>query len=688
MNLLDLMVTIGVDDQATQKVGEIAEGVKSGLGTAAAVGGAAVAAMGAATAAAGAAFVGAAGDVAAYGDNIDKMSQKMGMSATAYQEWDAVMQHSGTSMETMKASMKTLANAAETGSDAFDKLGISQEQIASMSQEQLFEATISALQNVEDETTRTYLAGQTLGRGATELGALLNTSAEDTQAMRDRVHELGGVMADDAVKAAAAYQDSLQDMQTAFGGLKNNMMAEFLPALTGVMDGLQEVFSGNYGDGLDKIQEGIDGVVANIAEVLPRVTEVGGGIISALVTAFSENLPSLIEAMVSVVSAIAEAVIENMPTIVAAVVESIPLLLEAAAELFAALVEAVVESVPVLLDSVQEALGEVFGLLGGNTDGMTEAAVELFGSIGAAMGEALPSIIEFVGEAVGALASFVVENAPAMLSAAGQFFGVILDAVVESLPAIVDGLANGLLALVDMVVQNGPQMLAAAGEFVLTLLAAIVENLPGILGALVQGIGTLVAGVAERLPDMLAAGVELLGGLLQAIGQALPDVLAGIGELVTGAVAKIPEFVGDMVQAGIDLIGGLVQGILDNPTIILDTILGMAQGAVDGFLSFFGIASPSKLMREFGEYTIEGFAQGIERTAKQAEDAMRLAAGRVYGAASGTIDLGLDYSGLRGMQAAGVVNNYYVDGVSYLPGTAVAEAVAVVFDSAVEEARR
>ena len=46
-------------------------------------------------------------NVAAYGDNIDKMSQKMGMSAEAYQEWDAVMQHSGTSMEAMKSSISS-----------------------------------------------------------------------------------------------------------------------------------------------------------------------------------------------------------------------------------------------------------------------------------------------------------------------------------------------------------------------------------------------------------------------------------------------------------------------------------------------------------------------------------------------------------------------------------------------------
>ena len=123
--------------------GSVIGGVGKTLGGLAVTGGAAVAAITTK-------FVSASGEVASYGDNIDKMSQKMGMSASAYQEWDAVMQHSGTSMETMKSSMKTLANAAETGNDAFKELGFTQEQLASMSQEELFESTITALQNVDD----------------------------------------------------------------------------------------------------------------------------------------------------------------------------------------------------------------------------------------------------------------------------------------------------------------------------------------------------------------------------------------------------------------------------------------------------------------------------------------------------------------------------------------------------------
>ena len=188
LNVFEVFAKIGLDTSEYEKNLDKSKQQGMSFGTASkkgfSVATKAVAAVTTATTAMGAAFVKTTGDVAAYGDNIDKMSQKMGMSAQAYQEWDAVMQHSGTSMETLKASMKTLANAAETGNDAFQKLGITQEQIATMSQEELFSETITALQNIEDETQRTYLAGKTLGRGATELGALLNTSAEDTQVLK------------------------------------------------------------------------------------------------------------------------------------------------------------------------------------------------------------------------------------------------------------------------------------------------------------------------------------------------------------------------------------------------------------------------------------------------------------------------------------------------------------------------
>ena len=193
-----------------------------------------------AVASASSAMISAAGATAEYGDQIDKASQKMGVSSTFYQEWDAVLQHSGTSMDSMSATFKKLATASQNASKdqvaAFKAIGLEMEDVKNMSAEDLFANVISGLQGMEEGTERTAIATQLLGKGAQELGPLMNTSAEDTQAMIDRVHELGGVMSEDSVKAAAAYQDSLQDMQTALDGVKRGVISDLLPVLTEFMN--------------------------------------------------------------------------------------------------------------------------------------------------------------------------------------------------------------------------------------------------------------------------------------------------------------------------------------------------------------------------------------------------------------------------------------------------------------------
>ena len=83
----------GIKGQLTELMGGEAEkaGKSSGGKLGKALGkGFAAAATGLATgtAAMGAAFAAATTQTAAYGDNIDKMSQKLGLSTTSFQQWD------------------------------------------------------------------------------------------------------------------------------------------------------------------------------------------------------------------------------------------------------------------------------------------------------------------------------------------------------------------------------------------------------------------------------------------------------------------------------------------------------------------------------------------------------------------------------------------------------------------------
>ena len=259
----------------------------------------------------------AIGDLASYGDTIDKQSQKIGISAKAYQEWDAVLQHSGTSINTMQAAMKKMTSAAASGSEAFQALGISQEEAMSMSQEDLFARVIEGLQGMEEGTERAALAQDLLGRGAQEMAALLNTSAEDTQAMKDAVNELGGVMSDDAVKASAAYQDALQDMQTAFAGLGRGLLSEFLPGLTEIMGGITQLFAGD-GEGVQTIIAGVQSMIDAIVTAVPQFIENGIAIMTAFIDGILEYLPALWETATTLIPEMVNGLLSRLPDLITA----------------------------------------------------------------------------------------------------------------------------------------------------------------------------------------------------------------------------------------------------------------------------------------------------------------------------------------------------------------------------------
>lgn len=462
MDLLELFVKIGVDDSglnsglsnAESKSESAGSKIASALGGAAKVGAVAMAAIGTSTVAAGTALVNGAKGVAEYGDNIDKMSQKMGMSAEAYQEWDAIMQHSGTSIESLQGSMKTMSNQAEKNAEEFQKLGISQEELATLSKEDLFSRVITGLQGMEEGTERTAIASKLLGRGATELGALLNTSAEDTEAMRQRVHELGGVMSDDAVKASAAFQDQLQDMQTAFQGLSRNMLSEFMPSLTEVMSGFTEIFSGNSEGGIAKVTNGINMLVDNISQAVPQLLQVGSNIIVTLGTAIVKNLPTLLTAGTQAVITIIKGIVQNLPQIVKAGVEAI-----------VALAKGISESLPQLIPAIVDAVIMIAEVLIDNIDVLIDAGIQIMTALIDGFIEAEPKLIQKMPELLEKMAKAIISGAVKLGSAMIKLAGVMIKNFVSKIPdyakaagKIIDVIAKALLGAVGGLIKIGLQL--------------------------------------------------------------------------------------------------------------------------------------------------------------------------------------------------------------------------------------
>lgn len=573
MNVFELFAKLGLDTSEYEKGLTGAESKASKFGNAVKVaGGVAAAGLAVATAATAAgtrAFVGGVSSVAQYGDSVDKMSQKMNMSAKAYQEWDFIMQHCGTSMSALRTSIKTLSTAAEKGNEAFKELGMSQEDIANMSGEELFSATITALQGVQDENKRTYLTSQLLGKGATELGALLNMSAEETENMKKQASELGGVLSDKAVKDAAQFQDSLQNMQTAFSGLKNNMLADFLPAFSTTMDGMSLIFSGtDVEGGLAKIEGGVKGLVDGLIAKAPEFMRVGGAILNALITSVSTNLPVLLQAGVPIIMELANGIIQNAPSILSAVLA--------------------------LIGTIGASFADP-----NNLASIIKSAVDVVLVVANAISQNAPTVIPAIVDVIMQMVTALTDESVLMplLEAGLQVILAIVQGILKAIPTLIKNLPAIIKNIVNFLVKSTPLIIQAS----IQLLGGIIKAIPDIIVELAKAlpsiIKTLVEGLGAGLSQIVKVGSDLIKGLWKGIN----DMSKWIGEKIKGfgkgVVDKLKDFFGIhspstlFAEMGGYLAEGLEKGFEDEMPNAVSDMLDAAKNGTDDIANALTIKS-------------------------------------------------------------------------------------------------
>lgn len=488
------------------------------------------------------ALIKTAGDTAAYGDQIDKASQKLGVSSTFYQEWQAVLQHSGTDMDKMSATFKKLATASQDASAdqqaAFEKLGLSMDDVSKMSPEELFTHVISGLQGMEEGTERTSLATTLLGKGAMEMGALLNTSSEDTQAMIDKVHDLGGVMGEDAVKASARYQDSLQDMQTAFDGIKNGVGAKLLPVLADFMDKVADFITNTdltpLTDMVGKAVEGLGNFISNLD------IEAIGNTFQTVVTTIGEVLGTAWDAM----SIIFEALQGAFQTIT----DSLNTTGTDWSDVWNGISE--------VITTVATVIGEIIGIIASVIAGLiTEAQTE--GTLFNAVWESIQIAIQAAGDIIKGVIDFV----SALLSgdwkgawdAAKGVVETMTNAIDNVVTTIFNGIADFLLSVWDTIKNTVSNAVTAVKDKISNVFSAARDTVHNIFEDIKNG-------VRQKFVDMVRDVLLRVGAIKEGIRdrfeQAKDTALRIFDDIKNGIKDKI-EWAKDKVSGIVDTIKNL-----------------------------------------------------------------------------------------------------------------------------------
>jgi len=493
-----------------------------------------------------------------YGDEVDKMSQKLGLSAKSYQEWDYVLGLAGVEITNMSTGMKTMTNqidAAKKGNedaiDRFKQLGISIGDLNNLSREDIFSKIITGFQNMEDSTSRAALANKIFGKSGQELTPLFNSTVEGTEALKNKANELGFVMSDSGVKSSAAFKDSLDTLKRSFTGAKNNILGELLPSITLVMDGMSKLAAGTDGAS-ESIKKGASGIVKSLANALPGLTEIG----TSLIEAIAESAPDIVQALADGIAKNASKLVTSFTKVITSLITDVD---------YSKISKSLAGGVKKIdWKQVFNSIVDAFG-------GLTEAFASLFGIDvdSTNLKDSFKQIAEPVGKLVQSFKEMADKILPLIVENFLPTLGTLISSIAAGITPIVTAVTpifEKIIPIVSNIIEKFSPVLEKIGEFI----SKIITELSPILDPIFD----LISEVTDILAPTLSTVMDLLSGLFDFIKPAIME-LKPLIESVSNAIKGIITAFSGVVE----FLSGVFSGDWDKA-------LGGLKKAVSGAFDF------------------------------------------------------------------------------------------------------
>ena len=289
------------------------------------------------------------------------------------------------------------------------------------------------------------------------------------------------------------------------------------------------------------------------------------------------------------------------------------------------------EFLPAINDTIQS-MQEAFSEEG--FEGLATAFADGFTNILTMLVEKAPEFINVAVLIIQSLITGFQENQEVILNSAFQIINLLINGLVSMLPQILDMGMQLIIQLMLGLAQQAPDLIPQIVDIIIKMLEVFNENFDKFILAGVQLILGLIEGLIKSIPDILAnlptillaivnfftasklinAGLTLLKGLGTGLINGIPNLLKNIPKIIGNIVTTFKEKgLTAFVDVGKNLVQGLWNGINSAKDWVLDKIKGFGKAILDGIKSFFGIKSPSTLLRdELAKYVGERIGVGFE----------------------------------------------------------------------------
>lgn len=192
-----------------------------------------------------------------------------------------------------------------------------------------------------------------------------------------------------------------------------------------------------------------------------------------------------------------------------------------------------------------------------------------------------------------------------------QVAQVVIDAIVNfftvTVPSAIEVVMLHFQILWNKIVSVFDGALSTVSGFVSNVVNFFTVSVPNAVSNMLSAAGRIPGQIASFLGSALSSAASFVGSFASSAIQAA-------GQFVSNIVSGLSGLAGRVTSVGSDIVHGIWSGISGAAGWLMNQISGFANNIVSGIKGFFGIHSPSTVMRDqVGKYLAEGVAVGWEK---------------------------------------------------------------------------
>lgn len=267
-----------------------------------------------------------------------------------------------------------------------------------------------------------------------------------------------------------------------------------------------------------------------------------------------------------------------------------------------------------------------------NAGKLVDSGLNLMLNLAKGIANSLPDIIKNVPQIVSNIANTINDNAPKILMAGIQLIGILIKGLIQAIPTLIASIPQIIVAMVNVFtaynwLSLGKSLITGIKNGIVAAKSTAVEAMTNTYNGLLNAIKNLpskLKGLGENGLKEMGNGITgKLSGLKTTAGKILTNIIEAVKNLPKELSKKATSAIRDMKttfknvdwgSVGMNVVKGIAKGVGDFAWILVDKMTGLAQKAWEGVKDFFGIHSPSRLMRDtVGKMIPAGITVGLEK---------------------------------------------------------------------------